>query len=592
MKESVEDGLARWERLRLLQGAYPHFVDFLRDGMEFLGFSTSDIQEDIGIYIECGPEALMVQAQRSQAKTTIAALYAVWSLIHAPKLRVLIISAGGRQANEISTLVVRVILNWDILECLCPDKQAGDRTSVEAFDVHHSLKGVDKSPSVACMGITANLQGARADLLIADDIESTKNGLTALQRQQLLHLTLDFVSICRDGRIIWLGTPQTSDSIYNTLPGRGVTVRIWPGRYPTAAQRDHYGDMLAPLLVRRMEADPSICIGGGALGDQGKPIDNLLMNEKSLQTKELDQGSAYFQLQHMLSTKLTDALRHPLKTARMLVMRLGKNRMVPVEVVPGVSVDNLRAYSVGGYKFMLNTPASTAGMMAKLTAVVMYIDPAPGGVNGDESGYAIVGMLNGNIFVLDVGGVPGGYEMDKMEALADIAKEWDVNVVQIEKNMGYGAFLQIFLPILRAKHPTSEIKEDYVTGQKETRICATLEPVLGRGSLVINEDIIEKDWATAQRYGAKVALTYSFFYQLSKLTRDKNSLSHDDRVDALEGAVRFFQEALALSQKEARKRAEALAYAQFTKDPLGRGRYGNPRPQGSSLLDRIKGRRR
>lgn len=585
--EKVESALQRWDKLHALQRHYEHFIDFLRDGMEHLGFNTSDIQEDIGAYLEFGPESLMVQAQRSQAKTTIAALFAVWSLIHSPKARVLIISAGGRQANEISTLVVRVIMTMDELECMRPDKQAGDRTSVEAFDVHHSLKGVDKSPSVACMGITANLQGARADILIADDIESTKNGLTALQRAQLLHLTLDFVSICREGRIIWLGTPQTSDSIYNSLPGRGVAVRIWPGRYPTPDQRSHYGDMLAPLLVKRMAADPTLCSGGGILGDQGKPIDSLLMPERSLQTKELDQGTAYFQLQHMLSTKLTDAMRHPLKTSRILVMRLLKNKMVPIEVTPGLSAENLRTFAAGTFAFQLNTPAATSPIQAPLTSVVMYVDPAPGGVNADETGYAIVGMLNGNVFVLDVGGVPGGYDIDKMEALAAIAKEWQVNCMLIEKNMGFGAFREVFLPVLRKVH-TCEVQDDYVVGQKELRILATLEPVIGRGSLIINEDIIDADWEKASRYGSKLALTYSFFYQLSKLTRDRNSLAHDDRLDALEGAVRHFQAALALDQKVAQARAEEQAWKAMMKDPLGRQRYTPPKPRGGSLLTRFK----
>ena len=156
----------------------------------------------------------MVQAQRGQAKTTIAAAFAVWCLIHSPAHRVLIISAGGTQANEISTLIVRIVMTMDVLECMQPDKLAGDRTATDAFDIHHSLKGLDKSPSVACVGIDSNLQGKRADLLIADDIESSKNSATPVQRAKLLHLTKDFTSINSTGRILWLGTPQTLSLIH------------------------------------------------------------------------------------------------------------------------------------------------------------------------------------------------------------------------------------------------------------------------------------------------------------------------------------------------------------------------------------------
>ena len=155
--------------LGVLQEHYGHFEPFLEDVMEILGFQTTEVQKDIGNYMEFGPQRLMIQAQRSQAKTTIAAAFAVWSLIHQPWYRILIVSAGGSMASDISTLIVRIVLNMQGLECLRPDRQAGDRTSAEKFDIHYSLKGVEKSASVSCVGITANLQGRRADILLADD---------------------------------------------------------------------------------------------------------------------------------------------------------------------------------------------------------------------------------------------------------------------------------------------------------------------------------------------------------------------------------------------------------------------------------------
>jgi len=230
-REGAEQALVRWEMLELVQAAYRTFTPFLEDVMTELGFATTEVQKDIASFLEHGPHYLMIQAQRGQAKTTITAAFAVWRLLHEPCSRILILSAGGTQANEISTLVVRIIMTMEVLAYLRPDRNAGDRTSVEAFDVHHSLKGLDKSPSVACVGITGNLQGKRADLLIADDIESQKNSQTEHQRQQLLNLTRDFPSICATGRIVYLGTPQSVNSIYNTLPGRGYTVRIWTGRF-------------------------------------------------------------------------------------------------------------------------------------------------------------------------------------------------------------------------------------------------------------------------------------------------------------------------------------------------------------------------
>jgi len=292
---------AEEKQLLLLQRTFPTFIIFLVVMMKQLGYSTTDLQKDIAQFLEFGPKDLMIQAQRGQAKSTITALFAIWYLIHNPKGSVLIISAGGKQANEISTLVVKTIMNVDILSCLRPNVAKNDRQSVESFDINYNLRGVQKSPSIACTGITGNLQGKRATLLIADDVESYKLARTAAMREQLMQNCRDFASIVQDskGRIVFLGTPQTDSSIYNQLPQMGFTVRVWPGRYPNEEQLKNYGDTLAPYIRGRLEMDSGLQTGGGMDGSQGQPTDPQLMHEESLQSKELKQGAAFFQLQHM-----------------------------------------------------------------------------------------------------------------------------------------------------------------------------------------------------------------------------------------------------------------------------------------------------
>ena len=582
VKESAELASFRWDQLRLLQDHYRHFTTLLHDVMQELGFSTTEIQEDIGQYLEHGPQYLMVQAQRSQAKTTIAAAFAVWCLIHAPSFRVLIISAGGTQAVEISTLIVRIIMTMDVLECMRPDKRAGDRSSVEAFDVHHSLKGLDKSPSVACVGIESNLQGKRADLLIPDDVESSKNGATPLQRAKLLHLTKDFTSICQKGRILWLGTPQTNESIYNSLTARGVVVRIWPGRYPTTKQREYYGTKLAPLLARRLDADPTLGMGGGLLGDQGQPIDPVLLDEDALQKKERDQGTPYFQLQHMLSTELSDALRFPLRTTLLTLLDIAYPR-IPLTVIRGMGAGHLVDFYTADHSFKLSAPHEVSSETGELANITAYIDPAAGGANADETAYAIGGLLNSNVTVLEVGGLPGGYELPKLEALAERLAKWKPKRVVIEKNMGFGAFAAVFTPILR-RHFQCDIEDDLVSGMKERRIIATLAPVMGRGALIVTPNVVDQDREDVQRYAPALRQNYSLFYQLAKMQELKGALIHDDRADALEGLVRQFQDALAADAERELQRQRELAWKKSTADPLGYNRYKTPTQRGARNL--------
>lgn len=590
-RENATLAKIRWDKLTMLQEHYASFIPFLEDVMEHLGFETTDIQRDIAGWMEHGPQYLMVQAQRGQAKTTIAAAFAIWCLIHSPSHRVLVISAAGKQASDISTLIVRLIMTMDVLEIMRPDKLAGDKTSVEAFDIHHSLKGVDKSDSIGCFGIDSNIQGLRGDLLIPDDVESGKNSATPVQRAKLLHITKDFTSINSTGRILWLGTPQTMDSIYNSLPARGVSIRIWPGRFPTAEQRKRYGANLAPWIVRHLDRDPSLATGGGYLGDQGQPVDNVLMNEATLQKKEQDQGEAYFQLQHMLSTHLSDALRFPLKPEKLVVIRPA-GESFPIHLVRGFGDSHAKDFSVCDFPFKLTIPHEISSETSKLSSIWAYVDPAPGGANADETAYAIGGYLNGTVYLLSAGGVPGGYEEEKLEALAKALARFKLDGLTIEKNMGYGAFRQIFTPILR-KHIQCQLEDDLVTGNKEARIINTLSPIMGRGALVVSEDVIEEDRDRCAVYGASVRQTYSLFFQLAKMTQVTNALIHDDRVDALEGLCRHFQDALAKDQDKGLKAAKERAWKELVKDPCGHNRYTSyaTKSSGANMLAARRARR-
>lgn len=574
MKEQNEQiVLARWRDLEALQKHYSKFSTLLYDVMtDLLGFQCSDIQMDIADFLEHGPLYRMIQAQRGQAKTTITAVYAVWRLIHNPRTRVLIISAGSDLASEIAGWVIQIIMNMPELECLRPDTNAGDRSSVKAFDVHHVLKGAEKSPSVACIGITSNLAGKRADVLIADDIESQKNSQTAVMRQRILHLSRDFVSINSTGDVIYLGTPQSTDSLYNGLPSRGFTIRVWPGRYPTQEELPNYQNYLAPMLLERIKADPSLQSGGGPLGNRGKAIDPVILDENALCLKELDQGPAYFQLQHMLDTKLMDEDRYPLKTKDIVFFTPPLSR-APVQI-NWMRVDDYRIYPPAGFPLaheMFYKAVGCGEEFGDYIGTHMYVDPAGGGKNGDELAYAVTRCLAGMVFVCDVGGFPGGYSEATLDRLTAVAEKWKPGKITVEENFGNGAFVRIWTPNLIKKWRCG-LEEIYETGQKELRIIDTLEPIISNQRLIVDPDLLKRDWESTQRYAGEKRSVYSLFFQLARLTRDKGSLMHDDRIDALAGSCRNWVAALVLDSNKEAARIKQQNYDNMIRNPLGNGR--------------------
>jgi len=545
----------RWAEVEALREHYAEFEDFLYDCMtELMGFNCTELQIDIGRFLQSDVRYGMIQAQRSQAKSTIVAMFAVWQLIHDCKHRILIISAGSEVAAEIANWVIQIIMNWDILECLRPDRQHGDRASSKAFDINWQLKGAEKSPSIACIGITANMQGRRADLLIPDDIESSKNGTTETQRAALEHLSKDFTSICQKGRIMYLGTPQTVDSIYNNLPARGYIIQVWTGRVPTSEEAKHYGETLAPY-IRKMMDNPQNQIGGGVDGTRGIPTDPVLLGEDLLVGKELDQGTAYFNLQHMLNTELSDELRHPLKAKNLVVMNFGIDKAVG-EITWMPSPTNLIPCD-GKFtsKPQFYRPFQVSDQLYDFEGKHMYVDTAGGGENGDETVAAVTYFLHGYIFLAEILKLKGGYSPENYELMSKLSLKHRVNSIDVEKNFGYGAFAAAWRPILHNEYKKAglagcpEIEDVWESGQKELRIIDCLEPVMARHRLIVHEDIIDYDVESVTKYPIDQRESYKFFHQMAKISRERGSLIHDDSIDAVAGSVRKWVDMLAVDEQ-------------------------------------------
>jgi len=568
------DVKARFAHAEILAEQYADFRDFAIDGMAFLGFSTTDIQEDIAEYMQLGPRLRMVMAQRGEAKSTLAALYAVWRIIQRPSTRVLIVSAGESQASEVATLIVRLIGVWDILEYLRPDRQAGDRTSTEAFDVHYSLKGLDKSPSVACVGITPNLPGKRADLLIPDDIESNKNGLTATQRGQLLHLSKEFSSICTHGDILCLGTPQSKDSVYNTLPGRGFNIRIWPGRFPTEDEEEKYSGRLAPIITARMQSNPLLRTGGGIDGSRGQPTDPGRYTNADLIEKELDKGPEDFQLQYMLDTSLVDAARQQLRLSDLVVANFSPDLLPEIigwQAAPKFDVELGPDFPVMPAKMYYAVPTDAHFVAPK--DIFMYIDPAGGG--SDEVGFGVGCAVGPYVHVLDAGGLKGGLTEVNSTELCDIVRRNNVQRLKVESNMGHGLFeinlRAIFGATEDLAHMAACVTGEYSTGQKEKRIIDSMVSSMQRHRVVVHQRVFDSDRTYGKQHSMDVRAQYSLWYQLSNITTDRNSLTHDDRLESVAGVVREFKHVLEKDEHKAAAARKDAAYTEFMQNPMGYG---------------------
>lgn len=475
----------------------------------------------------------ILQAFRGIGKSFLTCGFVVWKLWNNPDLKFMIVSASKERADANSIFIKRIIDLMPQLQELKPKQ--GQRDAVISFDVGPAKP--DHSPSVKSVGITGQLTGSRADILIADDVEVPNNSATQAARDRLSELVKEFDAILKPGgTIIYLGTPQNEMTLYRELEGRGYTTTIWPARYPRDRKDwQSYGDRLAPMLQAELEEDPE--------SFYWRPTDEVRFDDTDLKERELSYGKAGFALQFMLNPNLSDAEKYPLKLRDLIVADLDPASSPMVyQWLPNPQNKREDVPNVGLMGDSYHTYQTVGSAFSSYTQKILVIDPS--GRGKDETGYAVLYQLNGYIFAMEVGGMRGGYEDSTLESLSKIGRKWKVNEYVIEGNFGDGMYLELFKPVAARIHPAA-VTEVKSKGQKELRICDVLEPIMGSHRLIVNAAAIVQDYQTASDKDGVRNPVYSLFYQMTRISRERGALAHDDRLDALAIGVQFFVESMA-----------------------------------------------
>ena len=517
-----------------------NFKNFLYLCWKFLNLpEPTPIQYDIADYLQSNERRLVIEAFRGVGKSWITSAFVCHQLLLNPQRNILVVSASKNRADDFSTFTQRLINEMPILQHLIPrDTQ---RHSKISFDVAPAL--ASHAPSVKSMGITGQLTGSRADLIIADDVESANNSQTQLMRDRLSETVKEFDAIIKPdvGRIIFLGTPQTEMSLYNTLEERGFKTKIWTALYPTKEQTIGYGSKLSKII-------------SNVIDKEGKPTDPQRFDDVDLLERLSSYGRSGFNLQFMLDTTMSDSNRYPLKLNDLIVASGCTTwDKAPAQIQWASGTQQLKGIdpeipNVGLKGDYYVAPLHLSDEYAPFEGVAMSIDPA--GRGEDKTAYAVLKMLHGVLYLTDIGALDGGYSDSTLEELSSIAKRNKVNNVVIESNFGDGMATALLKPVMAKIHPC-QIEEVRHNIQKEKRIIDTLEPIMNGHRLVVDENTIKEDF--------KLEPNHQLFRQLTRITRDRGALRHDDQIDALAIAANYWVERM--------DRDQTLSYQQH-KDEL------------------------
>ncbi len=523
--------------LEALQADFKLFLQALWEQLDLP--SPTRAQYAIADYIQHGPKRLQIQAFRGVGKSWITGAFVLWSLFNDPEKKIMIISASKERADNMSIFLQKLIIETPWLKHLQP-KGDDSRWSRISFDV---ACAPHQAPSVKSVGITGQLTGSRADLMILDDIEVPGNSLSEMMREKLLQLCTEAESILTpkdDSRIMYLGTPQTTFTVYRKLAERNYRPFVWPARIPR--KTSNYEGLMAPQL----QAD----IDNGA--EAWSVTDPDRFDSDDLLEREAAMGRSNFMLQFMLDTSLSDAEKFPLKMADLVVTSVNP-ASAPDNVVwcsdPQNLIKDLPTVGLPGDYFY--SPMQLTGEWTPYTERICSVDPSGRGT--DETSAAYISQKNGFLYLHEMRAYRDGYSDNTLLDILKGCKKYNVTKLVIETNFGDGIVAELFKKHLIQRQQLVDIEEVRANVRKEDRIIDSLEPILNQHRLIVDRSVIDWDFKSNPDEAPEKRLMYMLFYQMSRMCKEKGAVKHDDRIDCLAQGVKYFTDALAISAHESVK---------------------------------------
>ena len=461
--------------------------------------------------LQDGPTDMQLQAGRGFGKSVITSCLASWFLLKDPNTTILVVSATSNKAAEFVSMTRRIL---DLVP-YCEHLQPGDHTTDNAFafDVECRTK-VGQDKSCFARGINSQITGSHADYVIGDDIEIEGNCETAAARAKLMTKVSEFEQIRNvGGRVIFLGTPQIKDSIYNNLKS-GYPVTKFPAVMPDLDSVMEVEDVNDWVLKLNIE--------------QGAPTQPERFSMEVLMERMAKIGPKLFDLHYKLDTTLADFEKFPLRLGDLVVLDVNPDSC-PEKIVWSSSkpMKGMPFFGLSGD--LIYEPMWVSDNYIPYTQRVMYIDPS--GRGEDETAICIASFANGYIYIHELVGFMGGYEKNILKKIARLAYEYKVKLVRVESNFGDAMFCQLLAPIMMDICGSVAIEDFRASGRKESRIISSLEPVMSQHRLVFDKRAI------AQEETQK---------QITRIFDKRGALPKDDRIDCLAATVSHWENLLCL----------------------------------------------
>ena len=346
---------------------------------------------------------------------------------------------------------------------------------------------------------------------------------------------------------MYLGTPQTTFTIYRRLAERNYRPFVWPSRYPRQDKLSKYEGVLAAEIQEDID--------NGA--QPWAPTDDRF-TEDDLVEREASMGRSNFMLQFMRDTRLSDAEKFPLKMADLIVTSVNPTE-APDNIIwcsdPRNVLKDLPTVGLPGDYFY--SPMQVQGEWTKYQETICSVDPS--GRGADETAACYLSQKNGFLYLHEMRASRDGYSDKTLLDILRGCKKYNATTLVVESNFGDGIVSELFKKHIQQTKQRILVEEIRANVRKEDRIIDTLEPVLNQHRLIVDRGVVEWDYSSNKDSAPESRLLYMLFYQMSRMCREKYAVKHDDRLDCLAQAVKYYVDALSISAREQiklRKREE------------------------------------
>ncbi len=440
-------------------------------------YTTPSIHYRMAVWLqtswERGDKRLLLMAFRASGKSTLVGLFSAWLLWRDPECRILVLAAESSLASKMVRNIRKTIEKHPLTTHLIPknpDQWASDRFTINR---HRELR----DPSVLAAGVSANITGCRADIIIYDDVEVPNTSDTMNKRETLRErLEESNFILSPNGGQLYVGTPHSYFSIYADEP------------------RLEVGEDESFLSIFKRLKIP-------VLGKDKKSVWPEQYSDEDISLLQKQSGPNKFSSQMLLQ---------------------------PVNIIEGrLDTKLLNFYNDDINYSEANKQIQLSLGRQKLVSCNAWWDPAFGSAKGDDSVLAVVFTDEvGNHYLhhieyIQVEGEEGEDEATlQCQKIADIAEALYVPSISIETN-GIGKFLPAILRReLGKRNVACSVVEKNNHRPKYIRILEAFDAVMAAQSLYVHESIKKTPFLT----------------EMLEWQPDKNT-GHDDGLDAVAGAL-------------------------------------------------------